>query len=303
MQDFVSVKQAADMWGISERSVRNYCAQGRVPGAFITGKTWNIPADAEKPSRIMSAKSKQRGLLQVLRDEKNAGMPGGIYHSLQIDLTYNSNHIEGSKLTHDQTRLIFETRTIGAQEGVVNVDDVIETVNHFNCIDYIIDTAGKQLTQAYIKRLHLMLKTGTKDAMREWFAVGDYKQLPNEVGGVMTTEPEKVAESMADLFDWYEAQDQMGIGDILEFHWRFERIHPFQDGNGRIGRLIMLKECLKHNVVSFIITDDIKTFYYRGLAEYRREPGYLEGTALSAQDNFKKLLQQFRIPYEDSSEE
>ena len=303
MQDFVSVKQAADMWGISERSVRNYCAQGRVPGAFITGKTWNIPADAEKPSRIMSAKSKQRGLLQVLRDEKNAGMPGGIYHSLQIDLTYNSNHIEGSKLTHDQTRLIFETRTIGAQEGVVNVDDVIETVNHFNCIDYIIDTAGKQLTQAYIKRLHLMLKTGTKDATREWFAVGDYKQLPNEVGGVMTTEPEKVAESMADLFDWYEAQDQMGIGDILEFHWRFERIHPFQDGNGRIGRLIMLKECLKHNVVSFIITDDIKAFYYRGLAEYRREPGYLEGTALSAQDNFKKLLQQFRIPYEDSSEE
>ena len=303
MQDFVSVKQAADMWGISERSVRNYCAQGRVPGAFITSKTWNIPADAEKPSRIMSAKSKQRGLLQVLRDEKNAGMPGGIYHSLQIDLTYNSNHIEGSKLTHDQTRLIFETRTIGAQEGVVNVDDVIETVNHFNCIDYIIDTAGKQLTQAYIKRLHLMLKTGTKDATREWFAVGDYKQLPNEVGGVMTTEPEKVAESMADLLDWYEAQDQMGIGDILEFHWRFERIHPFQDGNGRIGRLIMLKECLKHNVVPFIITDDIKTFYYRGLAEYRREPGYLEGTALSAQDNFKKLLQQFRIPYEDSSEE
>ena len=302
MQDFVSVKQAADMWGISERSVRNYCAQGRVPGAFITGKTWNIPADAEKPSRILSEKLKQRGFLQVLRDEKDAGMPGGIYHRLQIDLTYNSNHIEGSKLTYDQTRLIFETRTIGAQEDVVNVDDVIETVNHFNCIDYIIDTAGKQLTQAYIKRLHLMLKTGTKDATREWFAVGDYKQLSNEVGGVMTTEPEKVAESMADLLDWYEAQDQMGIGDILEFHWRFERIHPFQDGNGRIGRLIMLKECLKHNVVPFIITDDIKTFYYRGLAEYHDKPGHLKSTAFSAQDNFKKLLQQFRIPYEDSLE-
>ncbi len=299
MQDFISVKQAAGKWGVSERSVRNYCAQGRVPGAFISGKTWNIPADAEKPGRRTAAKPRQRKLLQILRDEKDARMPGGIYHRLQIDLTYNSNHIEGSSLTRDQTRLIFETRTIGPQEGAVNVDDVIETVNHFNCIDYVIDTAGRRLTQAYVKRLHLMLKTGTNDAMREWFTVGDYKQLPNEVGGVMTAEPEEVEGAMTDLLDWYEAREQIGMNDILEFHWRFERIHPFQDGNGRVGRLIMLKECLKHDVVPFVITDEIKAFYYRGLAEYRREPGYLEGTALSAQDRFKKVLDQFRIPYED----
>lgn len=299
MQDFISVRQAAGKWGVSERSVRNYCAQGRVPGAFISGKTWNIPADAEKPGRRASAKPLQRKLLQILRDEKDARMPGGIYHRLQIDLTYNSNHIEGSSLTRDQTRLIFETRTIGPQEGAVNVDDVIETVNHFNCIDYVIDTAGRRLTQAYAKRLHLMLKTGTNDAMREWFAVGDYKQLPNEVGGVMTAEPEEVEGAMTDLLDWYEAREQIGMNDILEFHWRFERIHPFQDGNGRVGRLIMLKECLKHDVVPFVITDEIKAFYYRGLAEYRREPGYLEGTALSAQDRFKMVLDQFRIPYED----
>lgn len=299
MQDFISVRQAAEKWGMSERSVRNYCAQGRVPGAFITGKTWNIPADAEKPGRMSSAKPKQRSLLQVLRNEKDARMPGGIYHHLQIDLTYNSNHIEGSRLTRDQTRLIFETRTIGPQEGAVNVDDVIETVNHFTCIDYVIDTAGRRLTQAYIKRLHLMLKTGTKDATREWFVVGDYKQLPNEVGGIMTAEPEEVEGLMANLLDWYEAQGQIGMDDILKFHWRFERIHPFQDGNGRVGRLIMLKECLKHKVVPFVITDEIKAFYYRGLAQYSREPGYLEGTALSAQDRFKKLLDQFRIPYEE----
>lgn len=298
MQDFISVKQTAERWGVSERSVRNYCAQGRVPGAFITGKTWNVPADAEKPGRMPSAKSKQRDLLQVLRDEKDAKMPGGIYHHLQIDLTYNSNHIEGSRLTHDQTRLIFETRTISPQDGVVNVDDVIETVNHFTCIDHVIDTAGRQLTQAYIKRLHLMLKSGTKDAAREWFVVGDYKELPNEVGGIMTAAPEEVEGLMANLLDWYETQGKIGMDDILEFHWRFERIHPFQDGNGRVGRLIMLKECLKHDVVPFVITDEIKAFYYRGLAEYSREPGYLEGTALSAQDRFKKLLDQFRIPYE-----
>ena len=304
MLEYISVREAAAKWGVSERSVRNYCAQGRVPGAFITGKTWNVPADAQKPGRKPTAKQKKRDLLQVLRDEKDARMPGGIYHRLQIDLTYNSNHIEGSRLTHDQTRLIFETRTIGAGEGAVNVDDVIEAVNHFHCIDYVIDTAGQRLTQAYIKRLHGMLKAGTQDASRDWFAVSDYKRLPNEVGGVETAKPEEVEGRMAEPLSWYADlgkadPDQVGLDQILEFHWRLERIHPFQDGNGRVGRLIALKECLKHGVVPFIITDELKTYYYRGLSEYSREPGYLRGTALTGQDYVKKLLDAFRVPYDE----
>ncbi|MEE1274235.1 MAG: Fic family protein [Olegusella sp.] len=304
MLEYISVREAAAKWGVSERSVRNYCAQGRVPGAFITGKTWNVPADAQKPGRKPTAKQKKRDLLQVLRDEKDARMPGGIYHRLQIDLTYNSNHIEGSRLTHDQTRLIFETRTIGAGEGAVNVDDVIEAVNHFHCIDYVIDTAGQRLTQAYIKRLHGMLKAGTQDASRDWFAVSDYKRLPNEVGGVETAKPEEVEGRMAEPLSWYADlgkadPDQVGLDQILEFHWRLERIHPFQDGNGRVGRLIALKECLKHGVVPFIITDELKTYYYRGLSEYAREPGYLRGTALTGQDYVKKLLDAFRVPYDE----
>lgn len=299
MLEFISVKQAAKKWGVSERSVRNYCAQGRVPGAFITGKTWNVPADAQKPTRAASPRPKERGLLQILRDEKDAKMPGGIYHKLQVDLTYNSNHIEGSRLTRDQTRLIFETRTIGPDDGTVSVDDVIETVNHFRCIDYVIDTAGKRLTQAYIKRLHGMLKTGTADASRDWFAVGDYKRLPNEVGGMATAEPEEVENRIAELLEWYESRERVGIVEVLEFHVRFERIHPFQDGNGRVGRLIMLKECLKHGIVPFIITDDVKWFYYRGLAQWGREPGFLEDTVLNSQDRFKELLDKFRISYED----
>lgn len=284
MPEFISVAQAAEKWGVSERSVRNYCAHGRVPGAFITGKTWNVPADADKPARAA---------------RKDAKLPGGIYHRLQIDLTYNSNHIEGSRLTEDQTRLIFETRTIGADGGAVNVDDVIETMNHFRCIDYVIDTAGRRLTQPYVKRLHLMLKSGTQDASREWFAVGDYKKLPNEVGGRDTAAPEEVEPRMRELLEWYEGLDDVGLDDILEFHWRFERIHPFQDGNGRVGRLIMLKECLRYGIVPFVITDELKGFYYRGLSEWKREPGYLEGTALTVQDRFKELLDRFRIPYED----
>ena len=304
MLEYISVREAAAKWGVSERSVRNYCAQGRVPGAFITGKTWNVPADAQKPGRKPTAKQKKRDLLQVLRDEKDARMPGGIYHRLQIDLTYNSNHIEGSRLTHDQTRLIFETRTIGAGEGAVNVDDVIEAVNHFHCIDYVIDTAGQRLTQAYIKRLHGMLKAGTQDASRDWFAVSDYKRLPNEVGGVETAKPEEVEGRMAEPLSWYADlgkadPDQVGLDQILEFHWRLERIHPFQDGNGRVGTLIALKECLKHGVVPFIITDELKTYYYRGLSEYAREPGYLRGTALTGQDYVKKLLDAFRVPYDE----
>lgn len=292
---YLSVAKVAEKWNVSERSVRNYCAQGRVPGAFLTGKTWNIPENAQKPDR--SNKKQPITLLDILRDEKANRYSGGIYHKTQIDLTYNSNHIEGSRLTHDQTRYIFETNTIGMENDVVNVDDVIETVNHFHCIDCIIDHANAVLTEKWIKELHLILKSGTSDSRKEWFAVGDYKQVPNEVGGMDTALPEEVADRMKILLEEYNNKEEKTLEDILDFHVKFERIHPFQDGNGRVGRLIMFKECLKYNIVPFIIDDDLKMFYYRGLKEWNREKGYLTDTCLRAQDRYKAYLDYFRITY------
>ena len=292
---YLSVAKIAEKWNVSERSVRNYCAQGRVPGAFLTGKTWNIPENAKKPDR--PNKKQPITLLDILRDEKANRYSGGIYHKTQIDLTYNSNHIEGSRLTHDQTRYIFETNTIGMENEVVNVDDVIETVNHFHCIDSIIDHAYAVLTEKWIKELHLILKSGTSDSRKEWFAVGDYKQFPNEVGGMDTALPEEVADRMKILLEEYNNKKEKALEDILDFHVKFERIHPFQDGNGRVGRLIMFKECLKYNIVPFIIDDDLKMFYYRGLKEWNREKGYLTDTCLTAQDRYKVYLDYFRIRY------
>ena len=292
---YLSVAKIAEKWNVSERSVRNYCAQGRVPGAFLTGKTWNIPENAQKPDR--SNKKQPITLLDILRDEKANRYSGGIYHKTQIDLTYNSNHIEGSRLTHDQTRYIFETNTIGMENEVVNVDDVIETVNHFHCIDNIIDHANAVLTEKWIKELHLILKSGTSDSRKEWFAVGDYKQVPNEVGGMDTALPEEVADRMKILLEEYNNKEEKTLEDILDFHVKFERIHPFQDGNGRVGRLIMFKECLKYNIVPFIIDDDLKRVYYRGVKEWNREKGYLTDTCLTAQDRYKAYLDYFRIPY------
>lgn len=293
--NYLSVKEIAALWKMSERSVRNYCATGRVPGAFLTGKTWNIPETAEKPER--SNKKTARTLLLVLQEEKSGQIRGGIYHKVQIELTYNSNHIEGSRLTHDQTRYIFETATVGATDESIRVDDIIETVNHFRCIDEIIDGAKLRLNEKWIKHLHLLLKTGTGDAKKDWFAVGDYKKLPNEVGGKETTLPEDVPAEMKRLLDDYNGKETITLDDLLEFHVRFERIHPFQDGNGRVGRLILFKECLKYDIVPFIIEDEIKLFYYRGLKEWSREKGYLTDTCLSAQDKFKKYLEYFRIGY------
>ena len=224
-------------------------------------------------------------------------MTGGIYHKVQIDLTYNSNHMEGSRLTHDQTRYIFETNTIGVTDAAVNVDDVIETANHFRCIDLVIDQAGAALTEKLIKELHFTLKTGTSDSRKDWFAVGEYKRLPNEVGGNDTTLPENVAGEMRRLLADYNALPVKTFEDIVAFHVAFERIHPFQDGNGRVGRLILFKECLKHGIVPFIIEDDLKYFYYRGLAQWDQEKGYLMDTCLTAQDRFKVYLDYFRIPY------
>ena len=271
--EFISVSEAAKRWGVSERSVRNYCAQGRITGAFLTGKTWNIPTTAEKPDRLNKHVDMPKTLLDVLRAEKAAKLHGGIYHRVQIDLTYNSNHIEGSRLTHDQTRFIFETNTIGMSDGAVKVDDVVETANHFKCIDMVIDSTAHVLSEAFIKQLHTTLKSGTSDSRQDWFAVGDYKKLPNEVGGMDTAQPEEVASQMKKLLSEYNANKEKSFDDLLDFHYRFERIHPFQDGNGRVGRLILFKECLRNNIVPFIIDEDTKLYYYRGLKEWERERG------------------------------
>ncbi|WP_302416964.1 Fic family protein [Blautia marasmi] len=291
---YLSVTEIAKKWNISERSVRNYCTQGRVNGAFLTGKTWNIPENAEKPERSNKRKE-QPTLLDILQEQKESKYPGGIYHKTQIDLTYNSNHMEGSRLTHDQTRYIFETNTIGVESEVLNVDDVIETANHFRCIDMSIDHAKSALTEKFIKELHLVLKSGTSDSRKDWFAVGDYKKLPNEVGGMKTTFPEEVADKIKILLAEYNAKDEKTLEDLLDFHVKFERIHPFQNGNGRVGRLIMFKECLKYNIVPFIIEDSLKLFYYRGLKEWDNEKGYLLDTCLTAQDKYKAYLEYFRI--------
>ena len=295
---FLSVAQVAKNWNLSERTVRNYCASGKIPDAFLTGKTWNIPENAEPPKRSNSVKQAPSNLLEVLKAEKASKIKGGIYHKIQVELTYNSNHIEGSKLTHDQTRYIFETNTIGITDSAVNIDDIVETANHFKCIDTVIDNAAKPLSETFIKQLHLTLKNGTSDSRKDWFVVGDYKKYPNEVGGKITVLPEKVPESIKLLISEYNIKDKT-FNDIIRFHYEFECIHPFQDGNGRIGRLILFKECLKNNIVPFIIDENLKMFYYRGLNEWKSEKGYLIDTCLTAQDKFKKYLEYFRIPYTD----
>lgn len=296
---FLSVAQVAKNWNLSERTVRNYCARGKIPDAFLTGKTWNIPENAEPPKRSNSVKQTPSNLLEVLKAEKASKISGGIYHKIQVELTYNSNHIEGSKLTHDQTRYIFETNTIGITDSAVNIDDIVETANHFKCIDTVIDNAAKPLSETFIKQLHLTLKNGTSDSRKDWFVVGDYKKYPNEVGGKITVLPEKVPESIKLLISEYNKIKDKTFNDIIRFHYEFECIHPFQDGNGRIGRLILFKECLKNNIVPFIIDENLKMFYYRGLNEWKSEKGYLIDTCLTAQDKFKKYLEYFRIPYTD----
>lgn len=294
---YLSVSEIAEKWKMSDRSVRNYCAKGRVPGAFRSGKTWSIPENAEKPERSNKKTVQKNELLAILRNEKARKYSGGIYHKTQIDLTYNSNHMEGSRLTHDQTRYIFETNTVGVEKEVLNVDDVIETANHFRCIDMIIDHAQAPLTERFIKDLHRMLKNGTSDSRMEWFNVGEYKKVPNEVGGMDTALPEEVAERMKELISEYNGKKMKSLEEILDFHVRFERIHPFQDGNGRVGRLIMFKECLKYNIVPFIIEEDLKLYYYRGLKEWDNLQGYLTDTCLTAQDRYKANLDYFRIEY------
>lgn len=253
--------------------------------------------DTEKD--IAEKKLYVSSLLQALRDQQEMKMKGGIYHRVQIDLTYNSNRIEGSRLTHDQTRYIFETNTIGVTSEAIKVDDIIETTNHFRAIDYIIIHTEDKLTEAYIKELHRLLKSGTSDERKDWFRVGEYKMLPNEVGGNDTAAPEDVHREMKALLKEYNAKKRPTFEDILDFHQRFEAIHPFQDGNGRVGRLIMFRECLRHDYVPFIITEELKMYYYNGLRNWPHIKGFLTDTCLTAQDHFKLLLDKFRISYKD----
>ncbi|MBP7469816.1 MAG: Fic family protein [Flavobacterium sp.] len=296
--NYISVSEFGRKWNVSERTARNYCAIGKIKGAFLTGKTWNIPEDAVLPEKGNKKKFSNNPLLNSLKEQKDMKLKGGIYHRTQIDFTYNSNRIEGSKLTHDQTRYIFETNTIGASKESVNVDDIIETSNHFRCIDLIIDKAKAKLTESFIKELHFLLKSGTSDSGKGWFNVGEYKKLPNEVGGNETCPPKEVKTKMAALLSDYHGIEKKTFEDIINFHYQFEMIHPFQDGNGRVGRLIMFKECLAHAIVPFIIDEDLKLFYYKGLQEWNQVREYLLDTCLSTQDNYKIILNYFEIDFE-----
>lgn len=278
--------------GLTVQTVRDYCAEGKLPGAVQEGEMWRIPADAPLPDG-----AEHSPLLLALREQMESNMRGGIYHRTQIDLTYNSNHIEGSRLSKEQTRYIYETNTIGVTDEAVSVDDIIETTNHFRCIDFVIEHAEEPLTEEMIKRLHALLKAGTSDADRPWFAVGEYKRLPNEVGGKETAAPEDVPAAMRALLQEYTGKRQVSLEEILDFHYRMEMIHPFQDGNGRVGRLIIFKECLAHHIVPFIITEELKMYYYRGLDRWEEVRGYLLDTCLTAQDRYRAILDYFRITY------
>lgn len=292
--EYLSVSQFAEKYGISERTVRNFCATGKIEGAFLTGKTWNIPADAVLPQK---GKKKFSPLLARLREEKETKLKGGIYHRTQIDLTYNSNHIEGSRLTKEQTRYIFETNTLGITTENTRIDDIMETVNHFRCIDFIIDHATDKITEPLIKQLHLILKSNTSDSQKPWFAVGDYKRLANEVGDQETVQPKDVHKYMKALLSDYNALKNVELDDIIDFHVRFERIHPFQDGNGRVGRLLLFWQCLQNGIVPFIITDKLRLYYYRGIQNWGETNGYLRDTCLTAQDEYTALLDYFKIRY------
>ena len=294
MKDFRTIEEAAAKWGVSPRQVRSYCAAGRIANATFERGAWKIPADAEKPGR-KSRRPFPKTILGILEAEMDARMPGGLYHALQIDFTYNSNHMEGSRLTHEQTRWIFETKTVGEIGADVPVDDIVETANHFRAVDEVIRTARAALTERYIKNLHAILKGGTTDSRKPWFAVGDYKRLENTVGDLDTVPPAKVQGEMAELLAWY-GKTAHTLEDLAAFHVRFESIHPFQDGNGRVGRLVLLKECLKYGITPMLILESIRRFYYRGLKEWQQDAtrrARLLDTFRTGQDYFAALLRRY----------
>lgn len=288
----ISKTEMAKELGISSRTMAKI-RRGEKLSAIVLGKIAEFLSC--QPTDLCREIS-DNPILQILRDEKNAGISGGLYHELQVRMTYNSNHIEGSRLSEDQTRMIFETNTLNVGDGVP-VDDILETVHHFRAIDYVIDMAEEPLTEEMIKNLHAILKRDTKDSTLSWFAVGDYKKRANVVGGKETAKPKDVPVKMRALLADYNGKSEPKVEDIIQFHATFEQIHPFQDGNGRVGRLIILKECLKYHIVPFFIEDSKKAFYYRGLSEWNREPGFLIDTCLDGQDTFKRLLGMFEIEY------
>ena len=290
--EYISVSQFAEKYSVSERTARNYCAMGKIDGAFQVGKSWNIPAGATLPKK---GKAKLSPLLSRLKEEKGSRLKGGIYHRIQIDLTYNSNHIEGSRLTKEQTRYIYETNTLGVTTESTRIDDIIETVNHFRCIDYVIDHATEKINESHIKQLHAILKTNTSDSQKDWFAVGAYKKLANEVGGEPTIQPADVQQEMRVLLTKYHAQEKIDLDAILDFYVRFERIHPFQDGNGRVGRLLMFWQCLQNGVTPFVVTEDLRLYYYRGLQNWGQVNGFLRDTILTVQDMFEDVMIYFGI--------
>ena len=291
--NYMTVADAAKKWGLTPRNVQIHCEKGNIPGTTLLGKAWRIPADAERPRRKPRAKGFPSTVLGILKAEKRGRISGGLYHRLQIDFTYNTNHMEGSRLTHEQTRWIFETMTIGSLPGDVPVDDVVETANHFRCVDIVIESAGAALTERYVKRLHAQLKSGTSDSRKDWFAVGDYKRLDNVVGEMETCPVKDVHREMAALLAWWKDAPKT-FENLLDLHVRFEKIHPFQDGNGRVGRLILLKECLKHGHTPFVIAENLKQFYYLGLSDWRSGNRLrLLDTCRTGQDVFILGLRQF----------
>ena len=292
--EYMSVSETAKRWGLTDRAVRKYCSDGKIRGTFMIGKTWNIPSNALPPERKNARRFSDNDLLNVLKFEKDNGIKGGIYHKVQIKLTYNSSSMESSKLTEDQTRTIFEINRIFTGTET-NIDDIIETANHFRCIDHVIDNAKKALTQKMIKELHLMLKNGTADSRMARFKIGDYKLRPNEVGGQETCAPAEVAGMMKDLLEEYNAKEVKKIDDIVDFYQRFKKIYPFQDGNGRVGHLIMFKECLANNIVPFVIDEEHRLFRYRGRREGKSEKEILMDICLFAQDKFRDWLRYFAI--------
>lgn len=289
----ITRSELTGLLGISSRTIAKI-AKGEKLSHIVIEKLCNyFSCDPSDLFKVVS----DNLILQILQDEKGAGISGGLYHELQVRMTYNSNHMEGSRLTEDQTRLIFETNTLNVGDGIP-VDDLLETVHHFRAIDYVIDNAEQPLTEDMIKHLHYILKHDTRDSMLDWFAVGDYKKRANTVGGRETAKPKDVAGKMKQLLADYNKKDSYTINDMIAFHAEFERIHPFQDGNGRVGRLIALKECLGHSIVPFLIEDAKKMYYYRGLAEWGKENGYLTDTCLDGQDTFIRLLDMFDIPHD-----
>ncbi|MGN0832748.1 MAG: Fic family protein [Kiritimatiellia bacterium] len=290
---YMTVAEAAKKWGVTPRSVQLHCVKGDIAGVNLLGKAWQIPSNAERPQRKPRAKGLPSSIWAALKAEKRGRVAGGLYHRLQIDFTYNTNHMEGSRLTHEQTRWIFETQTVGDIAKDVPVDDIVETANHFRCIDLVLESAGAALTERYVKMLHSQLKSGTSDSRKEWFAVGDYKRLDNIVGEMETCPAKDVPREMAKLLAWYKDAKKT-FETLLDLHVRFETIHPFQDGNGRVGRLILLKECLKYGHVPFVIAENMRKFYYLGLSDWRKKRhARLVDTCRTGQDVFVLGLRKF----------